>query len=360
MESSYEVIRKAPPVGCSRQSVNSASAILLAAVAALSGCGGSVGQTHVTSGAGSASAPATTEAVPSATTDAPAATVPAGPFIAVCNYSTIEYFNPTDGSLLATQETGGLRNLYQVTGGTDSSGNTGKFSATGSVKPGGFGAFSCGNYSYNATLTSIAGLDVYDNGDTVPATLDLATGAVTDVVAPTDHSGFASTDVTTYIAAVYNPLTNDLWSLRVKDDDHIVLTDSIGHTSTTLPYSYGGPSAEPIMGFVNRAQKPIVYTDSGSMSVVGHPSQQYDQSDLGYLSSDDLPATKYSVRTMLRPDSDKPGAAFIAYAPGDNTAGLFTLSASKGTPRQIGTVPTARPNDAQILIDDIQVIRYHL
>lgn len=299
---------------------------------------------------GAASAPAAT--------DAPATAMPAGPFIAVCNYSTIEYFNPADGSLSATQETAGLRNLYQVTGGTDAAGNVGVFSATGSAKPGGFGAFSCGNYSYNATLTAIAGLDAYDNGDTVPATLDLATGTVTDVVAPTDHSGFASTAVATYVAAAYNPITSDLWSLRAKDDNHVVLTDSIGHTTTALPGS-------GYLGFVNRAKKPIVYTDSGSMSVVGHPGQQIDQADLGYLSTDDLPATTYSVQTMLRPDSDKPGAAFVAYAPGNSAPGqfkavLFTLPASKATPRQVGPVPSARPSDAEVLIDDIQVIRYHL
>ncbi|WP_436534743.1 hypothetical protein [Actinoplanes sp. HUAS TT8] len=346
-------------MGNSWKSVTYAGAILLLAIGALSGCGGTR-EPALPSAAEPASAPASVEAVPSATTDAPASTVPAGPFVAVCNYDTIEYFNPADGSQLASQPTAGLRNLYQVTGATDAAGNVGRFSATGSVKPGGFGLFSCGNYSYSATLSSIAGLDAYDNGDTVPATLDLATGTVTDVVAPTDHSGFASTDVITYVAAVYNPRTDDLWSLRVKDDNHIVLSDSVGHTDTTLTYAYGGPSPQPFMGFVNGAEKPIVYTDSGSMSVVGHPAQQVDQADLGYLSTDDLPDTKYSVQRMLRPDGTQPGAAFVAYPPGNGSAELFTLSAPKAAPQQIGTVASARPADAQVLIDDIQVIRYHL
>jgi hypothetical protein len=327
-------------------------------VAIVTGCSSSGGpesapastpiSTHLSSAVVSSATPtvsphtSTAEAAPSTSTRASASG-----YIAVCtlvdNFTlTLDYYDATTG-----EHSGNKPNLtYQSDG----------FSPTGK------GGENCDSLSFNADLTQVAG---FDTTNSVPASMNLASGTVTDKVAPSASGGFDATAKTTYYGQTFNPITGDFWYLQQIPKSGLELVGPAGvRTYPGAARTLSGASDKSVIFFWPQHGN-VPYVETGDLLEPNDkiqtdypfgqvPPGAYDQR----LDPSKLPASNYSFGDIWFSD-DHTSAAFVAESPSpDETLMLYTVSANGGEPTQLGAdldLPLPQYNEGA---DEPQVVRY--
>lgn len=330
----------------------------LGTAAVLAGCGPHGGDI---AGAGQSSTPpvqagsagaAEVTASPTASAQGASAAsgAPSGAYIAVCNGDTIFFLDPANASVISQESLDMVRDAANLKQPTGPDGNRGSFSVSGNFDQ-------CESLPLNGDLTRSAGIDHYGvngvPGDAVPAYADIATGQVTDVVAPRSHSGFDKSSTYDYVAARYDPVNDDFWSAQLlwPDEEHLNLFGPNGVKQAWT--CIAGELTTFGMFFQYGSNQPAIDSSLGNCqqgSSVDDDASQPEQAGWT-LDRSILPATDYVVGTILRSDDGK-SAAFVAYSPGTTNGYLFTVPVSGGEPTKIGAVPP------QVGDTILQVVRY--
>lgn len=328
------------------------SAIVLLATGACSSGAGSQGSSAWSDATSDGSAAAGTQGGPvvpgsdsygSGTATDPTQGTPDRSYIAVCDTDGLRFFDPQSGAELGTTSVDlGISNSG-LSGGTDPTGATGTFRTSGNGYRSGEG---CGDLSYNSDLTRIAGLDEYPSGDTVPAYLDLASGTVTDLVAPLDHSGLEAVDPIVYDLAVYDPTSDVLWSdMRGADtadgeETHRVRSTT-GKTRDYVCSNGGGVFSVSLIFESGKAEPLLDANASECRSSLGVADE--DKMTARYLDPNLLPKSDYAISRALLSTSGA-NAAFVASPPDSTVNYLYRISAKGGTPARLGEIPSNEQN----------------
>ena len=325
--------------------------LAIAAAAALTAaCGSSSSPPGSDANLSSAASESVSAAPPTDATTAessPAATqmlgnVPSQPYIALCAGSELVFLDPETGATLGKRP---LTPIRQLPGGTAPDGSSGTFTPTGYAEVSMVGPSSCADLSWNDDLTAVAGLDHYPNSDTVPASMDVTLGQVTDAIDPPDHTSFDATAGVTYIDAEFNPYTGAMWSVRNLDagcageelhgPDYtkVISHDTVCDRDVARPLIvFDGPTSK-LPGVAAKSSKYHNYSIDGSL----------------------LPTSNYGVGIIRRSDSGQVGA-FVAFNTSDRSQPpmLYTVPASGGEPTKVADL-----TDFDTAAGVSDVIRYH-
>jgi WD40 repeat protein len=126
----------------------------------------------------------------------------------------------------------------------------------------------CGGWQLSADQTSIAGINVVGNS-AVPATFNLATGAITNVVKPPSTSGFTATTPVTYIGAFYAPDGHSVWSLQCDGaDDVLTVHAPDGKVEATIPSTITDGGGVPLCDKATMSDSYLVWLPGASTPTI--------------------------------------------------------------------------------------------
>jgi hypothetical protein len=224
----------------------------------------------------------------------------------------------------------------------------------------------CGGWQLSADQTSIAGINVVGNS-AVPATFNLASGAITNVVQPPSTSGFAATAPVTYIGAFYAPDGHSVWSLQCDGtDDDLTVHAPDGKVEANIPSTITDGGGVPLCDnttmsdsyliWLPGASTPTVVIEDASSSGSPYPynlaalslTPGGTDSPLAAAQAASLPLVDQSLLPQsnwtfgyIHRSSDGSRAAFIAQNNTTHAWALFTMDGDgKNTPHQVNaTLP---------------------
>jgi len=195
-------------------------------------------------------------------------------------------------------------------------------------------------FALSPAFAFAVGLDEYSaNQDTVPAEMDLDSGVITDLVPPSDQSGFDAQEPVRYSWIGVDPRSGDIWALhglsgspyngpglkyRLED---LTTGRKLATAKTPEQDLY---DSYPAATFVRGIDYPVVLPES----VENVTGSKYDK-NLFFIESDALQErSNLTLEDLVY--SDQPGsapAAFIAYTP-DNSPSLWSYIPGK-EPRKL-------------------------
>lgn len=247
------------------------------------------------------------------------------------NDGSVFYLDPATGAILKTIPGPGVSYSTVDFAGTD-------------LEPPGLDFPTCGNGTYNKSMTKIAGTRT-DKSGTRPAVFDLAAGQPADILPPIDTSGFeaASRRYTTRVE--FSPYSDDLWYITTlfEADDASKSTTLVG-PSYSKQYDFNGAAYgdDCDLVFPKADAVPIVTCSDYSYTVITNEQVKEVRGtveDPQYLDPDSLPQNNRGIANIRLSDSGE-SAAFIEHESAGSSYDwvLWVIPSIGATPRRIGIV----------------------
>ena len=215
----------------------------------------------------------------------------------------------------------------------------------------------CGSYSYDASLTKVAGFDSTVRSEYAAAYFDLRLGKVVYLEEfPSSNGGFSSPESAGIPSVQFDNATENIWWYKVitHQDDHLgmvydkVIVAGAGR-SVSYPLKDVGGCCEraylviPADGSFptlvasepsSTSGKVVLFKPDGSVAVDQTPPQP---APVDHLSAKLPSNTKYTVGT-IRPSDDGKRGAFVASDDGENWS-VWTVAAGGGEPVKVADLP---------------------
>ncbi|MFL6137357.1 MAG: hypothetical protein ACJ74O_06090 [Frankiaceae bacterium] len=269
-------------------------------------------------------------------------------------------YDPTSGAVLE-ERSAGDDEIGSAGGSGQVSFNDGEVT----FSPAGGGA--CKDWSWDASLTQIAGVAANQRGDTEAAWLNLNDGQLYGADDLFGSSSFDANQLPSILAAAFDPYSEDIWWLQAAagsgehDEVAVVGPDGSSHPYRLPSSAYDWGEYE--LRFGPDGGQPTVWAvedlNNGSLELTPSGQVHAFERDVppnpDYLNIDKLPASNYGIaKDYIRLSDDRTSAAFVAFDYNSREESLWTAPASGGEPTQVTSFGTPDLSDAGFR----QVIRY--